>query len=75
MTRSRPSPSSAARGSQSGTVARQLDAQAVIPRELAGTELLGELGRRGRQELLVIDERGLVFGVLLLADVDAALHA
>ncbi len=58
-----------------GTVARQLDAQAVIPRELSGTELLGELGRRGRQELLVIDERGLVFGVLLLADVDAALHA
>lgn len=58
-----------------GTVARQLDASAVIPRGLSGTDLIGELGRRGRQELLVIDERGLVFGVLLLADVDAALRA
>ena len=58
-----------------GTVATPLDATAVIPRELSGTDLLGELGRRGRQELLVIDERGLVFGVLLLADVDAALRA
>lgn len=58
-----------------GTVARPLDASAVIPRELSGVDLLGELGRRGHQELLVVDERGLVFGVLLLADVDAALSA
>jgi Zn-dependent protease len=58
-----------------GTVATPLDATAVIPRDLSGEDLLGELGRRGRRELLVVDERGLVFGVLVLADVDAALRA
>jgi Zn-dependent protease len=58
-----------------GTVSTPLDATAVIPRTLSGTDLIGELGRRGRQELLVVDESGLVFGVLLIADVDAALRA
>ena len=55
------------------SVARPIDAQAAISRDLAGTELLSEVSTRGREELLVVDSQGLVFGVLLLADVEAAL--
>lgn len=57
-----------------GAVARPIDQSAVISRSLSGTELITELGLRGRQELLVVDEQGLVFGVLLLSDVDTALR-
>jgi Zn-dependent protease len=57
-----------------GSVARPIDATSAIPRDLQGTDLIAEVARRGREELLVLDERGLVFGVLLIADVDAALR-
>ena len=58
-----------------GSVARPVDAACVIPGELSGTALLQELSTRGREELLVLDAQGLVYGVLLLADVDAALRS
>ena len=58
-----------------GSVARPLEANSTIARDLAGTDLLAELARRGREELLVVDAAGLVFGVLVIADVDAALRS
>ena len=57
-----------------GSVARPLDGTGVIPRDLAGTDLVAEVVRSGREELLVVDEHGLVFGVLVVADLDAALR-
>ncbi len=57
-----------------GSVARPLDPPAVIPGDLSGTELLAELADREREELLVLDQQGLVYGVLLVADVNAALR-
>ncbi|HEX6888359.1 MAG TPA: site-2 protease family protein [Candidatus Nanopelagicales bacterium] len=56
-----------------GSIARPVDATATIPGDLAGTDLLREVASRGREELLVLDPEGLVYGVLLMADVDAAL--
>lgn len=58
-----------------GSVARPIDATASIPRDLAGTDLITAVAQRGREELLVLDNQGLVYGVLLAADVDAALRA
>jgi Zn-dependent protease/CBS domain-containing protein len=55
------------------SVARPIDADATIGRELSGTDLLAEVTRRGREELLVVDPQGLVYGVLLVADIEAAL--
>jgi hypothetical protein len=55
------------------SVSRPIDATAAIGRDVGGTELLTEVSRRGREELLVIDPQGLVYGVLLVADIEAAL--
>ena len=55
------------------SVARPLDPEAAIGRDVSGTELLAEVSRRGREELLVVDPEGRVFGVLLVADIEAAL--
>lgn len=55
------------------SVARPIDAGAAIGRDLAGTELLTEVAQRGREELLVLDPQGLVYGVLLVADIEDAL--
>ncbi len=55
------------------SVARPIDADATIGRDLAGTDLLTEVARSGREELLVVDPQGLVYGVLLMADIEAAL--
>jgi Zn-dependent protease len=55
------------------SVSRPIDAAGAIDRDLGGTELLTEVSRRGREELLVLDPQGLVFGVLLVADIEAAL--
>jgi Zn-dependent protease len=57
-----------------GTIARPLDEHSTIPGHLAGTELLSTVAGSGREELLVLDGAGLVYGVLLAADVDAALR-
>ena len=54
-------------------MARPIDADATIGRDLAGTELIAEVARRGREELLVVDPQGLVYGVLLVTDIEAAL--
>lgn len=56
------------------SVARPIDADAAIQQDLAGTTLLSEVARRGREELLVVDPAGLVYGVLLTGDVEAALR-
>lgn len=58
-----------------GTVARPIDAQSTVPRDLAGTDLIGEVARKQREELIVLDPQGLIFGVLVVADVEAALRA
>ncbi len=55
------------------SVSRPIDGDGAIARDLAGTDLLAEVARRGREELLVVDPDGLVYGVLLVADVEAAL--
>jgi Zn-dependent protease len=57
-----------------GSIARPVDAQSTIPGHLGGTDLLSAVAERGREELLVLDPAGLVYGVLLVADVDAALR-
>ena len=56
------------------SVSRPIDADTAIDRDLAGTELITEVARRGREELLVLDSEGRVYGVLLVADIDAALR-
>ena len=56
------------------SVSRPIDADTAIDRDLAGTELISEVARRGREELLVLDSEGRVYGVLLVADIDAALR-
>jgi Zn-dependent protease/CBS domain-containing protein len=56
------------------SVSRPIDADTAIDRDIAGTELITEVARRGREELLVLDSEGRVFGVLLVADIDAALR-
>lgn len=57
-----------------GSVARPVDPTSRIPRDVSGRELLGEVARRGRDELLVVDSAGLVFGVLVVGDLEAALR-
>ncbi|MGB7982381.1 MAG: site-2 protease family protein [Candidatus Nanopelagicales bacterium] len=57
-----------------GSVSRPIDAQSTISDDLAGTDLITEVARRGREELLVLDRAGLVFGVLLAGDVETALR-
>ncbi len=56
------------------SVARPIDAESSIGRDLAGTDLVSEASRRGRPELLVVDPEGRIYGVLLLADLEAALR-
>jgi CBS-domain-containing membrane protein len=56
------------------SVSRPIDADTAIDRDIAGTELITEVARRGREELLVLDSEGRVYGVLLVADIDAALR-
>jgi Zn-dependent protease len=58
-----------------GSIARPIDTSSTIGRRLGGTDLLTEVAQRGREELLVVDDQGLVFGVLLVADVDSALRS
>ena len=56
------------------SVSRPIDAISTISRELAGTDLIQEVASRGREELLVLDPQGRVFGVLVVADLEAALR-
>jgi Zn-dependent protease/CBS domain-containing protein len=58
-----------------GSIARPIDERSTISRRLGGTELITQVAQRGREELLVVDDQGLVFGVLLVADVDSALRS
>ncbi len=55
-------------------VSRPIDADASIGRNLSGATLLTEVTRRGREELLVVDSAGLIYGVLLIGDLEAALR-
>ncbi|MGB8021881.1 MAG: site-2 protease family protein [Candidatus Nanopelagicales bacterium] len=57
-----------------GSVARPVDEGSVLSSDLAGPQLIAEVAKRGRDELLVIDPGGLVYGVLLVADIEAALR-
>ncbi len=57
-----------------GSVSRPVDARSTIGRDLAGTDLITEVAGRGREELLVVDPAGMIFGVLLIRDVEAALR-
>ncbi len=56
-------------------VSRPLDAASTIQRGVVGTALLSEVAQRGREELLVLDEQGMVYGVLVAGDLTAALGA
>lgn len=56
-----------------GSVSRPIDERSFLPSGLAGPQLIAEVAQRGRDELLVIDPAGLVYGVLLVADIEAAL--
>ncbi len=56
------------------SVATPIDAEARVDRGVAGRTLLAEVARSGRQELLVVDAGGLVYGVLVVADLEAALR-
>lgn len=56
-------------------VSRPLDAASTIQRSLVGTALLAEVAQRGREELLVLDEQGMVYGVLVTGDLTSALGA
>jgi Zn-dependent protease/CBS domain-containing protein len=58
-----------------GSVSRPIGDTSRISRDLAGRELLGEVATRGREELLVVDPAGLVYGVLVVADLEAALRS
>jgi Zn-dependent protease len=57
-----------------GSVARPIDPDSTVAGDLAGVELLQAVAQRGREELLVLDPQGLVYGVLLIEDLDAALR-
>ena len=59
---------------QVASVSRPWDPAAMIDGRTSGEELLTELGNRGRTELLVLDPDGHIAGVLLVADVEAALR-
>lgn len=58
-----------------GSVSRPIEDSSRISRDLSGRDLLGEVATRGREELLVVDRAGLVYGVLVVADLEAALRA
>jgi Zn-dependent protease/CBS domain-containing protein len=57
-----------------GSVSRPIDEQSTVGGDLAGLDLLTAVAERGREELLVLDPQGRVYGVLLAADVEAALR-
>lgn len=57
-----------------GSVSRPVDGASALRGDLAGLDLLREVAERGRDELLVLDPLGRVYGVLLTADLDAALR-
>ncbi len=56
------------------TVSRPLDALATIRADVNGPQLVAEVARRRLAELLVVDDRGLAYGVLLRSDIEAALR-
>ncbi len=56
------------------SVSRPIDADTAVSQDLSGTDLLTEVSRRGREELLVLDRQGLVYGVLLIVDIESALR-
>ncbi|MGV1004767.1 MAG: site-2 protease family protein [Candidatus Nanopelagicales bacterium] len=58
-----------------GAVSRSLDAAAVLPRGLAGEQLLRTVISGGRGEYLVVDDLGRVYGVLQAGDVESRLRA
>jgi Zn-dependent protease/CBS domain-containing protein len=57
-----------------GSIARPLGPESTVPGDLAGVDLLTTVAARGREELLVLDAQGRVYGVLLISDLDAALR-
>lgn len=57
-----------------GAVSRQLDDEGILPRDLAGEELLREVILRRRGEYLVVDETGRVYGVLQTSDLEGQLR-
>ena len=56
------------------SVSRPIDADTAVSQDLSGTDLLTEVSKRGREELLVLDRQGLVYGVLLIVDIESALR-
>lgn len=52
------------------SVSRRLDPQLVLRADLAGEDLVRALTARPAPEYLVVDEQGLVYGVLATADVE-----
>lgn len=57
-----------------GTVARTLDSQSTIAMDLGGPGLVATVAGRGLSEYLVVDPAGLVYGVLVSADLELALR-
>jgi Zn-dependent protease len=57
-----------------GAVSRPVGPRSTVSGDLGGVELLTTVAQLGRDELLVLDRQGLVYGVLLVSDLDAALR-
>lgn len=55
-------------------VARSLGSDAAVPLDASGEDVLDLVQQAGRESYLVVDEQGLVYGVLETADLAAALE-
>ena len=55
-----------------GTLSRRIDPRLVLTADLGGEELVKTLAERPAPEYLVVDAQGLVYGVLVTADVERA---
>lgn len=58
-----------------GDVARSLGPEAFVPVDASGEAVLDLVQQSGRENYLVVDQQGLVYGVLETADLAAALDA
>jgi Zn-dependent protease len=55
-------------------VSRSIDSDSALPMDLAGPGLVATVAGRGLSEYLVVDPGGLIYGVLVAADVELALR-
>jgi Zn-dependent protease len=55
-------------------VSRTIDSDSTVPMDLAGPGLIATVAGRGLPEYLVVDPGGLVYGVLVTADLELALR-